>query len=148
MYLLPQDTSEINFYIKRNLNRQSDFQNIFSPCLRKNLYQQKYCFFQKNSKAGGRICSYDTRKDLLQEGSPLIMIEVKRAIKSGFFQTTWFQLALYYYFILTTYFQTVGRRTTARAIFNKSPGMKGYSPSSRTGLSQPMKLPSQIKPDV
>ena len=31
------------------------------------------------------MCRYDTRKDFLQEGSPSIMIEVRRAIQSVFF---------------------------------------------------------------
>ena len=89
-------------------------------------------------------------KDFLQEGSPSIMIEVRRSMQSVYFlfRTAWLQCALCYCFIRSTYFQTVGSRTAARAIFNKSPGMKGYIPKSRTGLSQPMKLPSQIKPDV
>ena len=53
-----------------------------------------------------------------------------------------------YSFIRLTYFQTEGSRATARAIFSKSPGMKGYKPKSRTGLSHPMKFPSHIKPNA
>ena len=96
------------------------------------------------------MCRYVTQKDFLQEGSPSIMIEVSIVMQSVFylFRTALLQGALCYCFIRSTYFQTVGSRTAAMAIFNKSPGMKGYSPKSRTGLSQPMKLPSQIKPDV
>ena len=125
----------------------SEFHNIFSPCIRKIIISRNAVFF-KTTGTGSRMCKYDTRKDFLQEGSPSIMIEVRRAIQSVFFRTAWLQRALCYFFIRSTYFQTVGSRTTARAIFNKSPGMKGYRPKSRTGLSQPMKLPSHIKPDV
>ena len=100
-------------------------------------------------KSDSFVQKNDTRKDLLQEGNPSFMIEVRRVTHSVFFfRATRLQRALYYCLIRSTYFQTVGSRTAAKAIFNMSPGMKGYSPKSRTGLSQPMKLPSQIKPDV